>query len=159
MCPFLNDFTIIYFQECFNCICLVKRVHSPAKLRWFHLYISLGCRVPTSIVKNVKNHVQFPTKVRLAAHVPRAGHQTIPNSPAQSILSTLVLIPCRSDPWFQRYKPGTGPVFVTFRVFARISIISFPMLKQRGKRVFASRATRSLFTPPIPYIDQNRCPS
>ena len=48
-------FTIKYMTKCFNCICLVKTVHSSAKLRWFHLFISHGRRVPTSIVKNVKN--------------------------------------------------------------------------------------------------------
>ena len=62
----------------------------------------------------------------LAVHVPRAGHQTTPISPAQSILSTLVLIPCRSDPRFQRYKPRSGPVFVTFHIFAVIRLTKSP---------------------------------
>ena len=72
------------------------------------------------IVKYVKNWYIF-VEVLLTLHVPRGNPQATFQSPARTILITLVFVLQVSDIWLPRYPPVIAPVLAIFAVSAHIT--------------------------------------
>ena len=136
---------------CFRCI--LKSVHSSAKLRLSHLLKSISFWVPTWIVKNAqKSQIFTEGAISTARATHRSSSDTAYASPGISLrnrVCRLSIGPLVAET-SSRETTRVERFFAFFAIFAPRFLHVNPMTQIR---TFPARATRSSCTPATPLLD------